>query len=56
VACDSRSARLVKGAGYSDIEFALLVKAGLVGAKTVVVTTVHDLQVRHGSRHPAVPL
>jgi 5-formyltetrahydrofolate cyclo-ligase len=45
VACDSRGARLGKGAGYSDIEFALLAEAGLVSAKTVVVTTVHDLQV-----------
>jgi 5-formyltetrahydrofolate cyclo-ligase len=35
----------VRGAGYSDLEFALLTEAGLVGAETLVVTTVHPLQV-----------
>jgi 5-formyltetrahydrofolate cyclo-ligase len=38
-------ARLGQGAGYSDIEFALLVEAGLVTEQAVIVTTVHDLQV-----------
>ncbi|NIJ14631.1 hypothetical protein FHU38_005032 [Saccharomonospora amisosensis] len=37
--------RLGKGAGYSDIEVALLQEAGLVGPETTIVTTVHDLQV-----------
>jgi 5-formyltetrahydrofolate cyclo-ligase len=45
VACNSRGARLGKGAGYSDIELALLTEAGLVTGKTVIATTVHDLQV-----------
>jgi len=45
VACNCHGARLGKGAGYSDIEFALLTEAGLVTGQTVIVTTVHDLQV-----------
>jgi 5-formyltetrahydrofolate cyclo-ligase len=34
-----------KGGGYSDLELALLVDAGLVTEGTIVVTTVHPLQV-----------
>jgi 5-formyltetrahydrofolate cyclo-ligase len=34
-----------EGAGYSDIEVALLQEAGLIGPRTVIVTTVHHLQV-----------
>ncbi|WP_217166607.1 5-formyltetrahydrofolate cyclo-ligase [Streptomyces sp. AC512_CC834] len=45
VAVNRDGARIGKGAGYSDIEFALLTEAGLVTPKTVVVTTVHELQV-----------
>ncbi|WP_329220021.1 5-formyltetrahydrofolate cyclo-ligase [Streptomyces microflavus] len=45
VAVNRDGARIGKGAGYSDIEFALLAEAGLVTAETVVVTTVHALQV-----------
>ncbi|WP_432092876.1 5-formyltetrahydrofolate cyclo-ligase [Streptomyces sp. bgisy100] len=45
VAVDRDGARIGKGAGYSDIEFALLTEAGLVTPATVVVTTVHGLQV-----------
>ena len=33
-----------KGGGFSDLEFALLVEAGLIGPDTVVATTVHPLQ------------
>ena len=40
-----RGTRLGKGAGYSDIEVALLQEAGLIGPSTVIVTTVHPLQV-----------
>lgn len=32
-------------AGYSDIEVALLAEAGLISERTVIATTVHDLQV-----------
>jgi 5-formyltetrahydrofolate cyclo-ligase len=45
VAVDRTGARIGKGAGYSDIEVALLVDAGLIGQNTTIVTTVHDLQV-----------
>ncbi|MGX1119665.1 5-formyltetrahydrofolate cyclo-ligase [Streptomyces ambofaciens] len=45
VAVNRNGARIGKGAGYSDIEFALLTEAGLVTPETVVITTVHPLQV-----------
>lgn len=45
VAVNHLGARLGKGAGYSDIEVALLTEAGLIGDNTVIATTVHDLQV-----------
>lgn len=45
VAVNERGARLGKGAGYSDIEVALLTEAGLISERTVIATTVHDLQV-----------
>ncbi|WP_432844990.1 5-formyltetrahydrofolate cyclo-ligase [Amycolatopsis sp. CA-161197] len=37
--------RVGKGAGYSDLEVALLTEAGLIGPHTTIVTTVHQLQV-----------
>ena len=45
VAVNREGARVGKGGGFSDLEFALLVEAGLIGTDTVVVTTVHPLQV-----------
>ncbi|MCX4584610.1 5-formyltetrahydrofolate cyclo-ligase [Streptomyces sp. NBC_01481] len=45
VAVNREGVRIGKGAGYSDLEFALLMEAGLIGPETVVVTTVHGLQV-----------
>jgi 5-formyltetrahydrofolate cyclo-ligase len=45
VAVNRQGARLGKGAGYSDIEVALLQEAGLIGPDTVIATTVHPLQV-----------
>jgi 5-formyltetrahydrofolate cyclo-ligase len=45
VAVNRAGARLGKGAGYSDIEVALLQEAGLIGPNTTIVTTVHPLQV-----------
>jgi 5-formyltetrahydrofolate cyclo-ligase len=45
VAVNRHGARLGKGAGYSDIEVALLQEAGRIGPSTVIVTTVHPLQV-----------
>ncbi|MFB6551278.1 MULTISPECIES: 5-formyltetrahydrofolate cyclo-ligase [unclassified Streptomyces] len=49
VAVNRDGARIGKGAGYSDIEFALLTEAGLVTPETIVVTTVHALQVTETS-------
>ena len=45
VAVNRDGVRLGKGAGYSDLEVALLTEAGLIGPTTVIVTTVHPLQV-----------
>jgi 5-formyltetrahydrofolate cyclo-ligase len=45
VAVNREGARVGKGGGYSDLEFALLAEAGLVGGHTVVATTVHPFQV-----------
>ena len=45
VAVNREGARVGKGGGFSDLEFALLVEAGLIGIETVVATTVHPLQV-----------
>ncbi|MGH8902610.1 MAG: 5-formyltetrahydrofolate cyclo-ligase [Egibacteraceae bacterium] len=48
VAVNRAGVRLGKGAGYSDIEVALLQEAGLIGPATTIVTTVHDLQMVDG--------
>jgi 5-formyltetrahydrofolate cyclo-ligase len=45
VAVNLTGVRIGKGAGYSDIEVALLIQAGHVGPWTAIVTTVHQLQV-----------
>lgn len=45
VAVNRQGVRIGKGAGYSDIEVALLTEAGLIRPETVIVTTVHQLQV-----------
>ena len=45
VAVNRRGARVGKGGGFSDLEFALLVERGLVGPQTTIATTVHPLQV-----------
>lgn len=45
VVVNRTGARLGKGAGYSDIEVALLHEAGLISPHTVIATTVHPLQV-----------
>jgi len=45
VAVAQDGARLGKGGGYSDLEFALARAAGLIGNDTPVVTTVHEIQV-----------
>lgn len=45
VAVNPGGARVGKGGGYSDLEFALARQLGLVDDDTPVVTTVHELQV-----------
>ncbi|PXY16972.1 5-formyltetrahydrofolate cyclo-ligase [Prauserella flavalba] len=45
VAVNRGGVRLGKGAGYSDLEVALLQEAGVIGPDTTIVTTVHALQV-----------
>jgi 5-formyltetrahydrofolate cyclo-ligase len=46
VAVGEDGARLGKGGGFADLEFALATAAGLIGPHTIIVTTVHELQVR----------
>lgn len=47
VAVNYEGVRLGKGAGYSDIEVALLQEADLLKPSTLIATTVHELQVVH---------
>jgi len=52
VAAGEDGARLGKGGGFADLEFALASAAGLIGPHTVSVTTVHELQVRAAGTIP----
>jgi 5-formyltetrahydrofolate cyclo-ligase len=52
VAAGEDGARLGKGGGFADLEFALATAAGLIGPHTVSVTTVHELQVRAAGMIP----
>jgi 5-formyltetrahydrofolate cyclo-ligase len=52
VAAGLDGARLGKGGGFSDLEFAVASEAGLIGPDTVVVTTVHEVQVRPAGEIP----
>ncbi|HTZ92455.1 MAG TPA: 5-formyltetrahydrofolate cyclo-ligase [Streptosporangiaceae bacterium] len=52
VAAGTDGARLGKGGGFADLEFALATAAGLIGPETVCVTTVHELQVRPAGEIP----
>lgn len=45
VAVNRQGARVGKGGGYSDLEFALLTEKKKISAKTPIVTSVHPLQV-----------
>ena len=54
VAAGEDGARLGKGGGFSDLEFALASEAGLIGPGTVLATTVHELQVRGAGTVPTV--
>jgi 5-formyltetrahydrofolate cyclo-ligase len=52
VAVGEDGARLGKGGGFADLEFALAGAAGLIGHDTVAVTTVHELQVQPAGAIP----
>ena len=52
VAAASDGARLGKGGGYSDLEYALLREARKIGPRTPIVTTVHPTQVLRKGRIP----
>jgi 5-formyltetrahydrofolate cyclo-ligase len=45
VAVNRKGARVGKGGGYSDLEFALLTEAKKIGPNTPIVTSVHPLQI-----------
>lgn len=52
VAVSRDGARLGKGGGFSDLEYALGWQAGLIGPSTVMATTVHEIQVLDEGRIP----
>jgi 5-formyltetrahydrofolate cyclo-ligase len=52
VAVGQDGARLGKGGGFADLEYALASAAGLIGPRTVTVTTVHELQLRPAGTIP----
>ena len=45
VAVNRQGARVGKGGGYSDLEFALLTQEKRIGRRTPIVTSVHPLQI-----------
>ena len=52
VAVSRDGARLGKGGGFSDLEYAVAREAGLIGPDTRIVTTVHPVQVVDEGRIP----
>ena len=52
VAAGEDGARLGKGGGFADLEYALATAAGLIGPHTTSVTTVHEIQVRPAGTIP----
>jgi 5-formyltetrahydrofolate cyclo-ligase len=55
VAVTRNGGRIGKGAGFADLELAMLEEFGLVQADTPVVTTVHPLQIVAQERLPMQP-
>lgn len=53
VAVTEDGIRLGKGGGFADLEFAVASEAGMIGADTLVVSTVHELQVLPAGAIPA---
>ena len=45
VAVRRDGARVGKGGGYSDLEYAIATEIGIVNSKTPIITTVHPLQI-----------
>jgi 5-formyltetrahydrofolate cyclo-ligase len=45
VAVNLKGARVGKGGGFSDLEYALLTEAGRIDRRTVIATTVHPIQI-----------
>ena len=45
VAVNLKGARIGKGGGFSDLEYALLRESGKIDGRTVVATTVHPVQI-----------
>lgn len=45
VAVNLKGARIGKGGGYSDLEYALLLESGALGTDTPIATTVHPVQI-----------
>jgi 5-formyltetrahydrofolate cyclo-ligase len=55
VAVARNGGRTGKGAGFADLELAMLTEFGLVEIDTPIVTTVHPLQIVEDSRLPMQP-
>lgn len=53
VAVTEDGVRLGKGGGFADLEFALASEAGMIDDRTIVATTVHELQVLPAGAVPA---
>ena len=52
VAVDRDGARLGKGGGFADLEFAVAAAAGLIGPHTLIATTIHPSQILDSGRIP----
>ncbi|HEY9762666.1 MAG TPA: 5-formyltetrahydrofolate cyclo-ligase [Trichocoleus sp.] len=55
VAVSPNGGRTGKGAGFADLELAMMAQFGLIQAKTPIVTTVHSLQVVENAQLPMQP-